>query len=328
MLRDVDVWLRPGVQLLDAAGPIDVFSSATRYCQALGAGSSGPRGYRIRLCATRPGPVATAAGVQLTADTPTSALLRRRNAEATLLIPGDLDELDQPSDPALLRCIARWPGRVASICTAAWQVARSGRLDGKRATTHWLAAPRLASEFPTIDVEQDALWVRDGDVWTSAGVSAGIDLALAIVEEDLGRPIALEIARLLVLYMKRPGGQSQFSSALQGQRTRQAPLRALVQWMHEHPDADLRVGALARRAGMSPRNFARVFAQQFGETPAQVVLAVRLQAARRMLEDEASLAVAEVARRSGHGTTESLRRNFQRALGIGPSAYRERFGRH
>lgn len=327
MLRDIDVWLRPGVQLLDVAGPLDVFSSATRYCKAVDPTSSASRGYRIRLCARKPGPVPTAAGVRLCADTATATLLRRRSTNATLLIPGDLDELDQPSDPELLRCIARWPGRVASVCTGAWQLARSGRLDGKRATTHWLAAPRLAADFPTVEVEQDALWVRDGDIWTSAGVSAGIDLALAIVEEDLGRPIALEVARLLVLYMKRPGGQSQFSSALLGQRSDRAPMRALVQWMHEHPEADLRVGTLANRAGMSPRNFARVFAQELGETPAQVVLAIRLQAARRMLEDELELGVADIATRSGHGTTESLRRNFQRALGIGPSAYRERFGR-
>ncbi len=327
MLRDIDVWVRPGVQLLDVAGPVDVFSSATRYCKAVDSTASTARGYRIRLCAAKPGAVPTAAGVQLTADTATSTLLRRRSRQATLLVPGDLDELEKPSDPELLRCIARWPGRVASVCTAAWQLARSGRLDGKRATTHWLAAPRLAAEFPTIEVEQDALWVRDGDLWTSAGVSAGIDLALAMVEEDLGRPVALEVARLLVLYMKRPGGQSQFSSALLGQRTGQAPLRTLVRWMHEHPEADLRVGTLAHRAGMSPRNFARVFAQEVGETPAQLVLAIRLEAARRLLEDELELGIADVAARSGHGTTESLRRNFQRALGIGPSAYRDRFGR-
>lgn len=327
MLREIDVWLRPGVQLLDVTGPLDVFSSATRYCQAVGSPTSGPRGYRIRLYAHEPGPVSTAAGVQLVADVSTATLSRRRNPNATLLVPGDLDELDQPSDPALLRCLARWPGRIVSICTAAWQVARSGKLDGKRATTHWLAAPRLADEFPQVEVEQDALWVRDGDVWTSAGVSAGIDLALAIVEEDLGRRVALEVARLLVLYMKRPGGQSQFSSALLGQRTEHSALDALVRWMHEHPDADLRVDALARRVGMSPRNFARIFAQELGETPAQVVLAVRLQAARRMLEDDLALGVAEVATRSGHGTTESLRRNFHRSLGIGPSEYRQRFGR-
>lgn len=327
MYHDIDVWLRPGVQLLDVAGPLDVFSSATRYCQAVQAGPPGHRGYRIRLCASTPGPVPTAAGVQLTAETPTSALLRRRSTHATLLIPGDLDDPDLKPDADLLRCITRWPGRIASICAAAWQVARSGRLDGKRATTHWLIAPRLAAAFPTIEVEQDALWIRDGDIWTSAGVSAGIDLALAIVEEDLGREVALEVARLLVLYMKRPGGQSQFSSALRGQYAPEAPLRALTQWMHDHPDGDLRVDALARRAGMSPRNFARVFAQQFEQTPAQVVLAVRLEAARRLLEDEPSASVADIARRSGHGTTESLRRNFQRTLGIGPSAYRERFGR-
>ena len=183
----------------------------------------------------------------------------------------------------------------------------------------------MRQRFPKVDVDVDALWVRDGPVWTSAGVSAGIDLALAMVEADLGRAVAVEVARLLVLFMKRPGGQSQFSPVLEGQRHEDDVWGDLLRSIHERPDADLRVEALAQRMAMSPRHFARRFVDVMGKTPAQAVREIRIEVARRLLEQDADLGMDEVAARSGLGTAESLRRHFVQALGIPPGAYRDRF---
>ncbi len=318
---DVDIWLRPGVQLLDVTGPAEVFSTATRFCAATGRAGA----YRLRMLGPQIAPVVTAAGVQLLADTPWQAALRRRSPQATLLLPGTLSDVQTPLDEPLGRALSRWPGRLASVCAASWKLAQAGRLDGLKATTHWLFADKMQAAFPQVRVQPDALWTHDQQVWTSAGVSAGIDLALAIVQADMGRDVALQVAQLLVLYMKRPGGQSQFSAVLHEQKLNPGPMQQVLGWMHEHPEADLRVPALARRAGMSPRNFARVFKQQMGTTPAKKVATIRLDCARRLLEESETLALQEVCSRCGYASVESLRRHFRQSLGVTPGGYRARF---
>jgi transcriptional regulator GlxA family with amidase domain len=182
----------------------------------------------------------------------------------------------------------------------------------------------MERRYPLIDVERDSIFVRDGDLWTSAGVTAGMDLALALVEQDLGREVALDVARWLVLFVQRPGGQSQFSAQLQGQAAEHEPVRELQGWIADHLAADLSVDALARRANMSPRNFARVFRREVGMTPAAYVEAVRVESAQRELETTKS-GFDAIARRCGFGTTDTMRRAFQRRLGVKPGDYRARF---
>lgn len=316
--RGVYVWLRPGLQLLDVAGPVDVLTSASRLLVARGQ----PPAYALGLAAPGLCPVRTAAGLTLSPDTDTAGLVDLATPRDTLLVPGAFEDPQTPAEPDLLDALARWPGRVASICTGAFRLAAAGLLDGRRATTHWLFARRLAEAHGAVRVEPDALWVRDGEVWTSAGVSAGIDLALALVEVDLGRAVAIEVARLLVLPMKRSGAQPQRSPLLDAQLGESSPLGELLVWMHDHPHADLSVPALARRVGMSPRHFARVFAQHTGTTPAAMVKELRLRAACRLLEDDARASLEQIAERSGHGTAESLRRAFVRGFGVPPAAWR------
>jgi len=202
-------------------------------------------------------------------------------------------------------------------------LASAGLLEGRRATTHWRWAGALARRFPGVEVQPDRIWVRDGSVFTSAGVTAGIDLALALIEADLGRDVALEVARLLVVYLRRPGGQAQFSEVLAAQHEGPATLSDVVCFIEANVGGDLTVDALARRANMSPRHFARVFSTQVGLPPAKFVSRVRVEAARRRLESAAG--VDEVAADCGFGTAESMRRAFHRALGVSPSDYRARF---
>jgi transcriptional regulator GlxA family with amidase domain len=203
-------------------------------------------------------------------------------------------------------------------------LARAGLLDGRRAATHWASAADLARRYPEVEVDPEAIFVRDGDVWTSAGVTAGMDLALALVEEDLGRATALETARWLVVFVKRPGGQSQFSSHLRAQVAERRPLRELQEWMAANLDADLSVPALAARAAMSERNFARAFGREVGMTPAAYVEALRVDHARIRLESTGQKLEA-VASDCGFGTVETMRRAFHRRLGVGPAGYRDRF---
>jgi len=216
--------------------------------------------------------------------------------------------------------------RTASVCTGAHVLAAAGLLDGRRATTHWATADRLAAAHPAVRVDADAVHVRDGDVWTSAGVSAGIDLALALVAEDHGDELARDVARWLVVHLARPGGQSQFSVALAVGPARRPAIRRLQEWLPDHLDADLSVAALADRAGMSVRHFARRFAAETGRTPAEHVEALRVEAAcRRLLElDEA---LPTVAAACGFGAVEALHRAFRTRLGVTPAAYRDRFRR-
>jgi transcriptional regulator GlxA family with amidase domain len=222
------------------------------------------------------------------------------------------------------RAAAERSRRVTSVCSGAFVLAAAGLLDGRRATTHWASADRLAREHPHVEVDADPIFVRDGAIWTSAGVTAGMDLALALVEEDLDRDAALEIARHLVLFLRRPGSQSQFSAALAAQTARREPLREVQREVVENVAGDHTVEAMAARAHMSPRHFARAFRAETGVTPGRYVESVRLEAARRRLE-EGDEPIAAVSLACGYGTSETMRRAFLRALAVGPAEYRRRF---
>ncbi len=237
---------------------------------------------------------------------------------------GDGTRLPQDDLVGWLRAHAGRAERLVSVCTGAFLLAEAGLLDGRRVTTHWASCDTLAERFPGVRVDPDPIFVRDGHVATSAGVTAGIDLALALVEEDLGREAALTVARYLVVFLRRPGGQAQFSAQLRAQSARREPLRDLQGWISDHPGADLSVEALAERVGLSPRQFARAFTAEVGVTPGRYVDRVRLEAARRLLEDS-SRGIEQVARDCGYGTPEAMRRAFLRVLGVSPAEYRRRF---
>jgi transcriptional regulator GlxA family with amidase domain len=308
-------------QVLDVTGPLEVFAMAT---QQLEAGGPGARGYRLSLAAAAPGPIRCSSGLRLLADVSLSAV---RGPIDTLLVAGGEGVRSAMRDDALVSWIgraARRSRRVAGVCSGAFLLARAGLLDGRRATTHWASVDDLARAFPTVRVEPDRIYVRDGNVYTSAGVTAGMDLALALVEEDCGREVALAVARRLVLFLKRPGGQSQFSSQLEGQLSDRSPLRELQGWIAGHPTGDLSVEALARRVAMSPRHFARVFTRELAVTPARYVERVRVEVARRKLEESAH-GIDGVATESGFGSAETMRRAFLRTLSVSPAEYRSRF---
>jgi transcriptional regulator GlxA family with amidase domain len=224
-----------------------------------------------------------------------------------------------------VRTAAKCAARVTSVCTGSFLLAKAGLLDGRRATTHWAACARLRTLHPAIAVEENAIFVRDGNVWTSAGVTAGMDLALALIAEDLGRDAALKVARRLVLFMMRPGGQSQFSAVLDTQGNDKGRLAEVVAWMRDHPRADLSVPRLAARAKMSERTFARAFRAETGETPARFVDRMRVEAARVLLS-QGTQAVEQAAVGAGFGSAERMRRAFHRHLGVSPSDFQARFG--
>jgi transcriptional regulator GlxA family with amidase domain len=316
--RGVLIVLFDGVQSLDVTGPLEVFNGASTAQADVGAPS-----YRITTASLGGAPVTTSSGLGLI---PAADLRSMRLAAAdTLIVPGGRGTA-RP-DPDLVGWLrARGPaaGRITSVCTGAFLLAAAGLLDGKSATTHWAYADALARQYPAVTVQPDPIFVRDGHVATSAGVTAGIDLALALVEEDLGHAAALEVARNLVVYLRRPGGQAQFSAHLKAQSAQRAPLRDVQQWISEHPADDLSVPALAARAGLSPRQFARAFAAETGMSPGRFVSTVRLETARRMLEDSGR-GVSQVARACGYGTPEAMRRAFVQSLGVPPASYRHRF---
>lgn len=320
--RTVAVLIFPGFQLLDAVGPLDVFAGA---CDAWRERHpEGPLPYATEIVAHQAGPVASGSSAALVAQADIAQVRRRVD---TLLVAGGGGVREAIQDRRLVGWIRRQATaarRVVSVCTGAFLLAEAGLLDGLRVTTHWHFCDLLQARHPGLQVDPDSIFVRQGRIWTSAGVTAGMDLALALVEEDLGREIALTVARRLVLFLQRPGGQSQFSAQLAGQMAEREPLRELQAWIAEHPQADLSVEALARRAGMSPRHFARVFAREVGVTPARFVEEIRVEAARRRLE-EAGDGLDAVAAATGFGTAETLRRAFLRVLGVGPAAYRSRF---
>lgn len=310
----------PGVMLLDVTGPCEVFAAAGPVLRSLGRTG----GYEVEILATGDVRIETSSGVSLLAR---SHYTEGRGRIDTLLFAGGPGVHAAAKDAALLRWLrraGRRVRRVGSVCTGAFVLAAAGLLDGRRATTHWAFCDRLAREFPAVTVDPDPIFVRDGDVSTSAGVTAGMDLALALVEDDYGRDVATRVARHLVMFIRRPGGQSQFSELLEAQAGDRGPLRDLLGWVAEHPDEDLSVEALAARAHMSSRNFARVFARRVGRTPARFVERVRVDAARRRLE-ESDAGLEEVAAGCGFGSADAMRRVFLRVVRVTPGDYRKRF---
>ncbi len=314
--RRVVVVVYPDIQSLDVTGPVEVFS--------MGGREVGAEAYRFEIVATRSKPVTTSSGLRLGVD---ATITHVRGPIDTLIVSGGEGVAAAIGDERLVEGIRRLAAksrRVTSVCSGAFLLAEAGLLDGRRATTHWSVCDAMAQRYPRVTVDSDPIFVRDGNVATSAGVTAGMDLALALLEDDLGRDIALAVARRLVLFLRRPGTQSQFSAQLAGQLAERDPLRDAQRHIAEHPDADLSVAVVARRAGMSERNFARCFRDEVGMTPARYVEQVRVETARRLLEETAE-GVDAIARRAGFGTPETMRRTFLRHLRTSPNDYRRRF---
>jgi len=312
----------PDVQVLDVTGPLEVFGRAARLL--VEQGKRRDLSYSVEIAGPAAGPIATSSGFSILADRRFRDV--RGNVD-TLLVAGGRGSSRAAQDRSLLAWLTRIAPRVrrlGSVCTGTFILAAAGLLDGRRATTHWASCERLARTYPRIRVESDPIFIRDGAIYTSAGVTAGMDLALAMVEEDFGRGVALGVARQLVMFLQRPGGQSQFSTQLAVQTTDRQPLRELVGWIADHLDDDLSVPALAARAGMSPRHFARVFAAELQMTPARFVELHRVEAARRRLE-ESSDGVERVAATCGFGSAEAMRRAFLRTVRVSPADYRNRF---
>ena len=306
----------PRLQPLDVVGPHEVFAGANR-------GLDPTQRYEIEIVARRPGPVEGESGLALHA-----AALGATDGIGTLLLPGGGGVAAACEDPVLvdwIRQAADGAERVATVCSGTFLAGAAGLIDGRRVTTHWARAEQLAARHPRAVVDADPIHLRDGDLWTSAGVTAGIDLALALVEEDHGPALAQTIARWLVMFLRRPGGQSQFAVPVWAEPAPAGPVRQAQDLVHAEPGADWRVDDLASRVGMSPRHFSRSFTDQVGQSPGYYVTTVRVEAARRLLEEEPTATTALVARRCGFGTAESLRRAFLRRLGVPPEQYRRRF---
>ena len=315
--RRVEILAFPRVQLLDVAGPLQVLATANEL--ACETGESAP--YDPHVVAGEAGAVTASAGLGLMAE----ALPASRVAVDTLIVAGGVGVYEALKDAALRRWVRRRAGqarRTASVCTGAFLLAAAGLLDGRRCTTHWRQCGELARRYPALRVESDPIFVRDGDVWTSAGVTAGIDLTLAFVEADLGRAAAVAVARQLVVFAKRPGGQAQFSAGLS--LAADADFDALHAWMAGNLHRDLSVPQLAARAGMSERSFARRYQAATGTTPARAVERLRVEAAREAL-GSARRSIKDVARRCGFGSEETMRRSFLRLLSVAPRDYRQRF---
>jgi transcriptional regulator GlxA family with amidase domain len=315
-VRRVVIVVFSGVQTLDVTGPAEVFRAASLLR---------PPGYQVTVAATGTKPLATST----VSFVPDAALHEITGPIDTLLVAGGTGTRRAEEDEELIGWIAEAATRsrrVTSVCTGAFLLARAGLLDGRRATTHWASCADLAERYPAVEVEPDPIFIRNGNVATSAGVTAGMDLALALVEEDLGRDIALQAARWLVVFLQRPGGQAQFSAQLAAQAADRAPLRELQAWIPDHLGEDLSVPALARRTGMSYRNFARAFRRETGTTPGAYVEAARVERARIALET-GDLGVETVAIQAGFGTVETMRRAFRRRMGVSPANYRTRFRR-
>lgn len=315
--RLIDILAFPDVQLLDVTGPLQVFASANEWATE----ANLPAPYRVRVIA-RSSPVTTNSGLALVATT----LPASRAALDTLVIAGGSGVRKASADQSLLRWIAdraTRARRVVSICTGAFLAAAAGLLAGRRVVTHWRACDEFARANPSTHVETDPIYVRDGSVWTSAGVTAGIDLSLALVEEDVGYAIAMAVARDLVVFLKRPGGQAQFSCVLTLQANDETFGR-LHAWMAEHLSADLSVPALAARAAMSERTFVRRYRAATGQSPARAVECLRIEAAQRLLANT-SLPIKRIAQRCGFNSEEAMRQSFQRQLALAPREFRARF---
>lgn len=313
-----------GFLSLDVSGPWEVFSKASRLVTANPAHPA----YRLVLASPQGGTILSSSGLRW-ADS--AAVANIRGPIDTVLVSGGNPSVFEPGGAAAsllpwLKRKAQTVRRMGSTCTGVFALAAAGLLDGRRATTHWNACAQLASTYPKVKVEPDAIYVADPPFYCSAGISAAIDLSLALVEEDLGQPIALSVARDLVVYLRRPGGQSQFSAGLQAQMAASHGFRDLIMWMVEHPRSDLSVAALAERMSLSERHFARQFRAETGKTPARFVEALRLDQAKNHLEQTA-WPLERIAQRAGFGSVDSLQRSLRRHTGLTPEVYRQRFSK-
>lgn len=300
------ITLFSGFQILDAAGPIAAFEIASEFA---------PHAYRIRTVATEASSITSSSGIAM----PAEAMKRQRNVD-TLVVVGGGGTREALDDSVLIASIARLAARarrVASVCSGAFLLGKAKLLEGKRATTHWRRASQFKRLFPNVRLDPDSIFIKDGAVWTSAGVSAGIDLSLAMIAEDLGAEVATNVAREMVVYAKRPGGQTQHSALLQLYAPRFNDLNA---WMARNLAGDLSIERLARQAAMSPRNFARAYSADTGMTPAKAVERMRLEAARAALQRGG--AIQEIATKTGFGDGERMRRAFVRQYGAPPAALR------
>jgi transcriptional regulator GlxA family with amidase domain len=318
--RPIHILAFPNVQLLDVSGPLQVFASANVQMQENGQAAP----YSPIVIAQQDGSIVSSAGLGLhTHPLP-------KTPSDTLIVAGGRGVHIALQDPQLLQWVRQQAGsarRVASVCTGAFMLAEAGVLDGHRVVTHWDSCDELARRYPALHVDPEPIFINEDSLWTSAGVTAGIDLALALVETDLGRNIALAVARDLVVFLKRPGGQSQFSTALSMQhatRSQDSRFGDLHAWILDNLASDLSVATLAAQVGMSERSFVRHYRAHTGNTPARAIEQLRVEAARRLLGDSA-LPIKRIADRCGFGTEETLRRSFLRAVSVTPQAYRERF---
>lgn len=310
----------PCKEVVEVDGALDAFYAAN---QALARSAKREPGYEIEVVS----PVTIVrqwAGLRLVAE---RSYRTARGGIDTLIVTG----VDGPDDARRDRDLIRWlrrraprVRRVVGLCTGSYVLAEAGLLDNRRATTHWMDCDRMARLYPRVRVEQDPIYVRDGNIYTSAGSTAGLDLVLALVEEDFGRGVALQVAQRMIVFLRRPGGQAQFSALLSAQMAEREPIRDLQTWILEHPGRDLSLEALARQVAMSPRNFFRVFVREVGMTPGRFVERVRVEAARRLLE-ETSRGVSDVAAACGFGGPETMRLAFRRTLAVSPRRYRSRF---
>jgi transcriptional regulator GlxA family with amidase domain len=324
--RLVSVLAFEGAQLLDVAGPVQAFASANEIAEE--AGGAAP--YRVVAVSRRGGAVTTTSGLPLVTEP--MARATGKSQIDTLIVSGGAGIHDALCDAKIVAWVRRQASsvrRVASVCTGAFLLAEAGLLTRRRATTHWKSYARLAEQYPDVEVDPDPIYIRDGRIWTSAGITAGIDLSLALIQEDLGRKVAMQVARHLVVFLNRPGGQSQFSAPLDAQiaaANGNAPngFAPLHDWIAENVAGDLRVERLAEQTGMSPRTFARIYTAKMGVTPARMVERIRIEAVRRNLE-ESDMPIKRIAALCGFGQEERLRRAFGRQVGTTPAEYRRRF---
>lgn len=332
-VRKIGIVLYPLVESLDITGPLEVFSFANKSMQR-GRVIDQPV-YLIEIFAEKPGPVETLSGLEIVA---TRSYRDFYDDIDTLFIPGgDVTSESAPEKYqsilnntdllSWIKTMAPKVRRLASICSGAFILAQCGLLDQRRATTHWDFCTAFQQYYPSVKVDPDKIFICDGNIYTSGGITSGIDLTLSMLEEDWGRELALYIARYLVVFLKRPGGQSQFSAYLASESSKRMDIRDLQAWIIDNPTENHHVDNLAERVAMSPRNFSRTFLQETGITPGKFVERVRIDAARQYLEQE-NLSIETVATKAGFADAERMRRTFIRHLGVNPKSYRDRFSRH
>jgi transcriptional regulator GlxA family with amidase domain len=322
MIREVVVVGHPGVLGMELTGACDIFALANTVAEEAGR----PPAYRVTVASMGGGPLALSGGLELAGTVDLAGLPRPID---TLVVVGGPNAHEAAEDDAFVGVVRRLGGRsrrVGALCTGAFILAAAGLLEGRGATTHWLFGDLLAQRHPGVSVDTNPVFTGSDGVWTSAGITASFDLLLAFVEEDLGADVARDMARILVVFLRRTGNQAQFSAQLQTQVADRRPLRELQQFIADHPDADLSLAALAGRLHMSPRHLGRVFCQQVGMSPGRYVERIRLETARRRLE-ESDHSVEAVALAAGFGSTETMRRVFVSNLAVSPTDYRRRFGR-